>query len=400
MQTASSLSAFAEPTIEWSKTYGGDKDDMAWWVQQTTDGGYVLTGYTASYGAGDLDFWLIKTDRNGNLEWDKTFGGAAGDIAYSVRETADRGYIIVGITYSFGAGGSDIWLVKTDRKGNLLWSRTFGGPSDESVRCVQQTLDGGYIIAGYTSEGVNKYTWLIKTDRYGIMQWNRLFGPNSDEPWACQQTIDGGYIIVGSLDNYHQGWLIKTDRKGNLVWDKKFSESDCNTPSRVRQTFDGGYILGGCTCSDKYNDKHSPDYWLVKTDWRGNIQWSSILGGAGCEGVSAIDQIPGGYITSGVTSSFGNGGIDGWLVIVDNRGNMVWSKAFGGSGDDWVFRGQMTLDGGYITAGTTNSFGNGGSDVWLVKIKFNLRDKNTFLSDPSYFVGFSNVPRRISTYIG
>jgi hypothetical protein len=175
-------------------------------VQQTSDGGFIIVGYTASFGAGDV--WLIKTDADGNKLWDRTFGGSMVDRGYSVQQTSDGGFIIVGWTWSFGAGGPDVWLIKTDADGNKLWDRTFGGSDWDEGYSVQQTSDGGFILVGWTwSFGAGgPDVWLIKTDADGNKLWDRTFGGSMvDRGFSVQQTSDGGFIIVGATTSFGAG---------------------------------------------------------------------------------------------------------------------------------------------------------------------------------------------------
>ncbi len=198
----------------WSRTFGGSENDLAYSVQQTSDGGYILFGTTLSYGAGNYDFWLIKTDAEGNKEWERTFGGSDWDGGTSVQQTSDGGYILLGGSY--GAGDGDFWLIKTDAQGNKQWERTFGGSDIDWGWSVRQITDGGYILLGYTeSYGTGKEDfWLIRTDAYGNKEWDRTFGGSeSDWGYSVQQTEDGGYILLGCTSSYGAGgldfWLIK-----------------------------------------------------------------------------------------------------------------------------------------------------------------------------------------------
>jgi hypothetical protein len=253
---------------EWRQFFGGSKKDMVYSVQQTSDGGYILAGYTDSFGAGSCDAWLIKIDSAGNKLWDRTLGGSREDDVKSVSQTSDGGYILAGYTASSGAGGFDAWLIKTDSHGNELWDKTYGGSEYDYGYSVQQALDGGYIVAGFTysfNEG-NSDVWVIKTDSEGREKWNKTFGgSNSDRAESVQQTSDGGYIIAGYTASFGAGgsdaWLIKTDAAGNEEWNKTFGGSDANQALDVKETSDGGYILAGLT---KSHDAGGTDLWLIK----------------------------------------------------------------------------------------------------------------------------------------
>jgi len=369
----------AEPALAWSKTFGGAEHDSGFSVQQTSDGGYILIGGTESYGAGDADVWLIKTDSSGNEIWDKTFGGAKEDAGVSVQQTMDGGYMIAGLTQSYGAGGHDVWLIKTDSNGTNVWDKTFGGASSSVAWSMgwslEQTLDGGYIMVGSTeSYGVGGCdVWLIKTDSSGNEIWDKTFGGAKDDMGASvQQTSDGGYILIGGTASYGAGgsaaWLIKTDSDGNKLWDKTFrGENKYGGGLSVQQTLDGGYIIVGST---KFDGAGVSDAWLIKTDSSGNKVWDKTFGGTGDKnGLSVQQTSDGGYIiVVGWIEPESYEEVDAWLIKTNPNGDKVWDRTLGGEEYDIVFSVQQTSDGGYITVGGTQSYGAGKTDVWLLKL--------------------------------
>ena len=359
----------------WEKTFGWSNEDyneIGYSVQQTTDLGFIITGvelYTEDMPPYEdySDVYLIKTDSSGIEQWSKRFGEEYyNDGGYSVQQTTDGGYVITGYTESFGNGSADVYLIKTDGNGTEQWSQTFGGASSDYGMSVQQTIDGGYIITGYTWSIANgDYIYLIKTDGSGIEQWSQTFGgASSDYSYSVQQSTDGGYIITGYTYSFGNGsadvYLIKTDGNGIEQWSQTFGGTDADGGTSVQKTTDGGYIITGYTHSNLY---------LLKTDGNGTEQWNQTFGGTGYDGGSSVQQTTdGGYIITGYTSSFGNGDFDVYLIKTDGNGTEQWSQTFGGTSNDYGMSVQQTTDGGYIITGYTESFGNGNDeDVYLIK---------------------------------
>ena len=369
--------------VTFMKTFGGTGYDDGVCVQQTTDGGYVITGGTHSFGAGNCDVWLIKTDIAGNKVWDRTFGGTGFDVGMCVWQTTDGGYIISGETRSNTSSIlPDVWLIKTDSTGNKVWDRTFGGTGNEVGWYVQQTTDGGYIITGYTSSfGVGEGdVWLIKTDITGNEVWNRTFGGLKDDFGHCvQQTTDNGYIITGLTRSTGDNiWLIKTDCDGNKTWDRTFGGTDIDDGKCVRQTTDGGYIITGIT--DSFGAGVS-NVWLIKTDSDGNKTWDRTFGGEKYNAGRCVQQTTdGGYIITGSTWIFGVDSFDVWLIKTDSDGNKTWDRTFGGIGFDWGWCVHQTIDGGYIIAGMVDYYGPG--DVCLIKTDEDGRPRNKAVTNP------------------
>jgi len=216
----------------WEKCYGGKDDDYAYSIQQTKDGGYAIAGYTYSCGAGDRDFWFLKLDSNGILLNQKTYGGSKKDYAECIQQTNDGGYIIAGSTNSFGAGDFDFWVLKIDYYGNIKWQKTYGGPKGDYAHSIQQTKDRGYIVAGSTrSFGKGKSDfWVIKLDANGNIEWERTYGGNKEETaWCIKQTKDGGYIVAGQTRSFGKGgydiFILKLDSDGDIDPSCRFIES-------------------------------------------------------------------------------------------------------------------------------------------------------------------------------
>ena len=359
------------PDTIWTKTFGGSNADGCYSGQSTNDEGYIITGYTRSFGSNERDVWLIKTNSFGDTLWTKTFGGSNDDIGYSVQQTTDGGYIITGNTLSFGAGSNDVLLIKTDSSSNIQWTKTFGGMSPDGGRSVQQTIDGGYILTGSTkSFGAGAYdVWLLKTDSFGDTLWTKTFGGIADDGGrSIQQTSDGGYIIVGYTISFSAGlsdvWLIKTDASGEILWTKTFGGSDGEGGYSVEQTSDSGYVLTGANMGD---------VWLIKTNALGDTLWTKTFGGSNEDiGLSVQPTKDNGYIVTGYTLSFGSGNNDVWLIKTDAFGDTLWTKIFGGSVADIGYSVEQTESGGYTIFGFTGSFGAGAGDVWLLRLESDL----------------------------
>ncbi|MCK4654863.1 MAG: carboxypeptidase regulatory-like domain-containing protein, partial [Candidatus Cloacimonetes bacterium] len=363
------LPAVAGAQIAFERWYGGAMGEEGYSVAQTDDGGYIITGWTHSYGAGCMDVYLIKTDASGDTLWTKTFGGTSADCGRSVARTQDGGYIITGYTYSYGAGSDDVYLVKTDSLGDTLWTKTFGGTNCEEGRSVAQTDDGGYIITGHTTSygAGGKDVYLIKTDASGNTLWTKTFGgTGDDEGRSVSQTNDGGYIIAGYISySYQSGdvYLIKTDALGNTLWTRTFGGTVTDLGYSGTQTDDGGYIITGNTYS--YG---GCNVYLIKTDASGDTLWTKTFGGTGYNyGYSVTQTDDGGYIIAGYTEIFGPGWSDVYLIKTDASGNTLWTRTFGGTDYDRGFSVAQTDDGGYIIAGYTATYGAGLEDVYLIK---------------------------------
>jgi len=363
-------------TTAWNKTYGGVDRDRAFSMIQTSDSGYLLAGETMSFGAGGLDSWLVKVDSYGHLQWNRTYGGTDHDVAVSVVQTNDGGYAFAGATKSSGAGEEDFWLVKVDSYGHLQWNRTYGEPYLDIAYSLQQTSDGGFIVAGETSPPYYEEFLVIKTDSSGNMQWNKTYGgyPGFHRARTVQETIDGGYAIAGGTTSGdgHDFWLIKIDLDGNIQWNKTYGGPGSDFAYSMVQTIDGGYALSGFT---KTYGVGGGDYWLVRTDSSGNVLWNKTFGGDLLDVAYSLQQTSdGGFIVAGETASFGAGSYDLWVVKTDPNGTAQWNQTYGGTNSDRGFSVVEPDDVRFVVAGTTQSFGAGDIDFWLIAIALDVHD--------------------------
>jgi len=355
--------------IMFERTYGGWDKDEGYCVQQTSDGGYILVGFTQSFGAGRKDVYIVKTDSLGNTLWTRVYGGELWDEGRHVEQTEDGGYIIVGGTYSYGAGDCDVWLLKTDSLGDTIWTHTYGDWGHDQGMCVRQTPDGGYIIVGtfYPQSGYGD-VYILKTDSLGDTLWARTYGEMNVDEWgsSVQATADGGYIIVGGKGGgIRDLYLLKVDSLGDTVWTRTYGGSGDEWGACIEPTNDGNYIIAGGTHS--YGAGHS-DIWLLKVNLSGDTLWTNTFGGSSYEWGYSVQQTSDlGYIVTGCTESFGAGGEDVYLVKTDSLGNILWTRTYGGGGGDRGYFVRQTPDLGYVVLGYTGSFGAGSSDFYLIK---------------------------------
>lgn len=372
--------------MEWNQTYGGSEQDFAPSVIQTDDGGYIFAGYTTTLG--DQDVWIVKTDESGTMEWNKTYGGPQEDRALDIIQTSDGGYAIACLTKSFGAGSGAFWLIKTYPNGNIEWNKTYGGSGYELAFSTIQTADG-YAIAGWTTSfGAGQFDfWLVKTDTEGNMVWNKTYGgPDRDTAYSVRQTTDQGYVIAGETRSFGSGesdaWLVKTNSTGSMQWNRTYGGTNFENARSAIQTPDQGYTMGGHTMS---YGAGGWDFWLVKTDSLGNTIWNRTYGGSGDDlaYAGAIKVKGGGYAIGGVAGYSappfpGSGNF--WLVETDVAGTMIWNATFGGSALDLMYSVFQTSDEGYIMAGSTHSFGAGEADAWLIKLRLHVEGTMVFFN--------------------
>jgi uncharacterized delta-60 repeat protein len=359
-----------------AKTIGGSDGDYAHSIIQSSDGGYVVAGETLSFGAGSFDFYVVKLDSSGNVEWTKTIGGSGWDFARSIIQSSDGGYVVAGKTKSFGAGYSDIYVVKLDSAGNVQWTKTIGGSYNDEAWSIIQSSDGGYVVAGYTeSFGAGSADfYVVKLDSSGNVEWTKTIGGRSiDAAVSIIQSSDGGYVVAGETLSFGAGgfdfYVVKLDSSGNVEWTKTIGGSDFDYAYSIIQSSDGGYVVAGKT---KSFGAGGFDFYVVKLDSAGNVQWTKTIGGSDFDAAySIIQSSDGGYVVAGETLSFGAGYSDIYVVKLDSAGNVQWTKIIGGSYGDGARSIIQSSDGGYVVAGGTQSFGAGYIDFYVVKMDAN-----------------------------
>ncbi len=414
------------PEIEWQSTIGGNNDDDLQSIQQTSDGGYILGGYSSSSdidGAkGFEDYLVVKLNMAGDMEWEHMIGGDYQDFLYSIQQTTDGGYILGGWSSSGNSadktegslGSSDYWVVKLNSNGAIEWQNTIGGSNGDYLNSVQQTSDGGYILGGKSFSdisgdktedalGLGDY-WLVKLNSTGAIEWQNTIGGSEDEELSSVQlTSDGGYIlgghsasgISGDKTEESQGsydyWVLKVDEEGNIEWQNTIGGNAEDYLRSIIQTTDGGYLLGGHSYSDLSGDKTEKnqgyvDYWIVKLNSTGNIEWQNTIGGfKGDYMRSVIQAADGGYLLGGYsvsnisgdkTEDCEGGYGDYWVVKLNELGIIKWQNTIGGNSGDFLNSVTQTTDGGYFLGGYSKSdisgdkteANKGGYDYWVVKL--------------------------------
>ena len=347
------VNTFAQaPDTMWSKIYGGSEDDVGYWVEQTADGGFIITGYTRSYGGSDWDLWLLKTNSEGDTIWTKVYGNIGDDIGRCVQQTSDSGYIITGTYGPLSGGGlTDLWLLKTDSLGDTLWTKVFTGILEEEGYVVRETADMGYIITGETRSYPIDLgnVWILKTDLNGDTLWTKSYGEIGKRETGKDvlQTLDGGFVIISS-----GGWLIKTDSNGDSVWTKNFGGA-----YSILQNSDGGYVILSARTLQKTK------VWLIKTNTNGDSLWTKEYGGDNYErGYSLAQTTDGGFIIAGKILG------DVWLLKTNSSGDSLWSESLNFNSGDVGNCVKQTSDDGYIVAGFTNTALTK-DDILLVKLE-------------------------------
>jgi len=376
---------------------GGPAWELGQSVCQTKDGGYIISGRTSSRGSGGEDAWLIRTNASGDTTWTRTLGGPSDDYGYTVRIAPDGGYVVSGHTASFGHGDCDGWMFKTDSSGRLIWMNTYGTPMSEVTPSFNFTNDGGYVLIGFHGDDDDSLgvVYMVKTDINGDTLWTKYYGNNkSNYGFYVCQTADSGYVFTGLTNNYDEQMddvlLCKADKKGNLLWTKTFGGDSNDIAYCLQITPDGGYIIAGWTSSYGHG---SEDGWVIRTDASGNKVWDKTYGGAKSDRFNHIEPTSdGGYICSGVTYSFSKNVADMWIVKIDSIGNQQWMKTFGDTADQMNGEIKQCADKGYVIIGSTSNNCQYTADYNVLLIKTDSNGNGLPSPESYYYNNLSGIP--------
>ena len=395
------IGSYAQTSIDtlWTRTFPGQFSDVGRQVKQTADGGYIITGESESFGPGIWSVYIIKTDSTGEIEWNKTYGGAAFDFPYGIIQTSDYGYIASTYTTSFEPAGTNLRLIKLSPSGDTVWTSLLPNTNQHllnSAGCIIQTNDGGYLLTayGWKPPKANQIV-LIKTDSIGIPEWSKEFGGSIDDfGGTVQQTLDGNYIISGYTYSYGNGacdgYIIKVNPTGDTLWTRYYGGSSFDSFRYIITTSDGGYLAVGTTQS--YGNGEQA--WVVKIDSLGTEEWSHAIGGSQNEAFEgASESVNGDYFLSGSTNSIGSGEHDAFFVRLSETGDLIQERAFGTGGEEFGATIERTADNGFIATGT---YDGAFLDIWLIKFSADsiisgLQDQqlNNF---PDCFILYQNYP--------
>ncbi len=424
------LITYGQPSIVWQNTFGGIANDYLVDLKVTSDGGIICGGVSYSNMSGSksqdcrggADYWILKLDSLGTKEWDKTFGGSLDDVLFSLQQTSDGGYILGGRSasdssgdkLSFSNGLEDYWILKLDEHGAIQWQRSYGGNDEDVLHSIQETWDHGYIVGGFSTSNIsgNKTEncigsfdyWILRLDSMGNFVWqNTIGGDDLDVLYRIIQTTDHNFILAGYSASDISGdkdqnsssedfWIIKVDQTGNIIWQKTIGGSGEDELTSVIETSDGGFILAGSSNSGISGNKAETcrgldDYWIVKLNSIGNIEWQRTFGGSDNDNPwSLIETDDGHFLIGGYSSSNisgdkiedSKGSEDFWVIKLNQLGGTIWQKDIGGNLLDELWAIDETNNNEFIFGGLSISDVSGDkisnriglTDFWILKTDF------------------------------
>ena len=370
--------AFSQKTYQ--RSFGESGDEIIYAVAESyPDSGLAYVGTTNGFTEdANKNIYMLKTSRSGELEWSFVYGGSDSDVARDMKPAKDGGFIVVGNTTSWGAGEKDVYLLKLDKNGVVEWAYAYGGEHYDYGFSVIQCLDGGYMVAGETSSyGRGSDVYLLKVDALGTVQWSNVYGGSGTDFAFNLAELEDGFVVALQTNSYGAGnfdeAILKLDKVGNVQWFKTYGGKKDDLGFDLLLTSDGGFALAGSTLS---YGKGREDFYMVKADRKGDIEWSRTYGEVGFDQCQAITETDDGYVLCGISSSFQ--GLeyanDIYVVRINDKGIVKWSKTFGGNFDDYVLDIVRSGDDDLVLGGQTSSFnGRDDPDMYVVKFSDKLK---------------------------
>lgn len=418
--------------INWERAYGGTQDEQANSIIPTEDGGYIFTGFTESHN-GDVqsgnfqsqDFWVVKVDKDGSIEWEQTYGGTGNDFAHQIVQSPDNNFLVGGYTTSNDGdikssnnGKVDFWLIKIDEKGKLIWEKTYGGTHDDHLNTIEIASDNGYILGGSTdsndgdiqsgAKGYKDY-WVVKIDSIGNIEWEQTYGRNFHDNLRSICVIpEEGYFLAGTkkrnvgVAKYDDDiWILKIDLDGNIEWERTYGGDGYDRAYQIKSLTNKEYVIGGHTLSNdgdvQSGNQGSYDIWIIKIDENGKLLWEKTFGGTKEENLLfSMDINDNNEILVGGSSTSNDGDIetgnkgdwDYWIFNLNSKGEMIWEKTFGGSARDYTYCIKSLTESEFMVGGITlsndgdiKSGNHGGKDIWLVNVSVGSPTKVTQLNN-------------------
>lgn len=404
--------------IEWLRCYGGSERENAFTMSITDDAGFIVAGSAMSNDGdvsnnyGQSDCWILKLDADGEIIWERNYGGTGTETAYAIKSTSDGGYLFAGATNSINGdvqgqhGYYDVWVVKTDSVGNIIWQNCLGGGNRESAYAAAECHDGGYILAGYTLSDDGDISvhlgeedaWVVKLDSTGNLEWEKTFGSDIREyANTIMQTPDNGFImggaqrIINSSTLWDDAWIVKMNSTGNLEWERTYGGVEAERIYSIVQTDDDGYVFAASTASNDggvTGNHGSADFWIVKIDNSGELIWQKCFGGSDSDVPNHIMRTDDhGFIICGNTRSDDgdvngySGAGDAWVIKIDSVANLEWQNCIGSDEDDRSKRSFVLNNNIHIIGFTKSNNGifydnHGDYDVWVSKLSETVGIKN------------------------
>ncbi|WP_290623504.1 MULTISPECIES: PGF-CTERM sorting domain-containing protein [unclassified Archaeoglobus] len=386
----------------WAKFYGGSGWEYFHSVTELSNGDIIIAGKTNSFGAGKYDILILRLDAEGNIKWQKTYGGRNDDEVFSIAEAANGDIIVAAGTESFGAGDYDFWILRLDADGNIKWQKTYGGAKRDEAMSLVEAANGDIIVVGAAysfGSGLEDEAWILRLDADGNIKWQKTYGgAKRDAFCAVREASNGDIIVAGVTWSFGAGkgdfWVLRLDAEGKIKWQKTYGGAEFEVAWSLVEATNGDIIVAGVT----YSFGEGQKFWVLRLDAEGKIKWQKTYGGAENDWLwEMVEASNGDIIVAGVTESFGAGDYDAWILRLDAEGKIKWQKTYGGAKRDGALAMVEASNGDIIVAGVTESFGAGDKNAWILKLpsdgslEYFSQDSHAILNDTNAQSNNSNA---------